>query len=167
MLKCCYLSTGGCFMERTATVQESSSDRPQTVSVEVLLSFHRGLFHGGDSDSTGIIAACCYGAAKGFQGVPEGNHKVNKPDVLSVSCWCQPYWSRWVASGFMWSVMFIWGANQLLFVHWSCLAKTKFGYHTHIFQILSYLPCLLAPWTSTIQTCPVSAKRPVQPNYVQ
>ncbi|XP_070186899.1 ADP-ribosylhydrolase ARH1-like isoform X3 [Littorina saxatilis] len=35
----------------------------------------RGMFHGGDSDSTGIIAACCYGAVQGFKGVPEANHK--------------------------------------------------------------------------------------------
>lgn len=35
----------------------------------------RAMFHGGDSDSTGIIAACCYGAMHGLQGVPEGNHK--------------------------------------------------------------------------------------------
>ncbi|XP_025081709.1 protein ADP-ribosylarginine hydrolase-like isoform X1 [Pomacea canaliculata] len=36
---------------------------------------HRSMFHGGDSDSTGVIAACWYGALYGFQGVPEGNHK--------------------------------------------------------------------------------------------
>ncbi|KAK7483751.1 hypothetical protein BaRGS_00024967 [Batillaria attramentaria] len=35
----------------------------------------RAMFHGGDSDSTGVIAACCYGAMHGFHGVPEGNHK--------------------------------------------------------------------------------------------
>ncbi|XP_071106396.1 ADP-ribosylhydrolase ARH1-like isoform X1 [Haliotis cracherodii] len=35
----------------------------------------RGMFHGGDSDSTGTIAACCYGAMYGFEGVPEGNYK--------------------------------------------------------------------------------------------
>ena len=88
VLKCCYLSTGGLFhggdSDSTGVIIRPTSVS-QTVSVEVLLSFHRGLFHGGDSDSTGIIAACCYGAAKGFQGVPEGNHKVNKPDVLSES----------------------------------------------------------------------------------
>ncbi|XP_053121082.1 ADP-ribosylhydrolase ARH1-like isoform X2 [Hemicordylus capensis] len=32
------------------------------------------MFHGGDSDSTGVIAACCWGIAHGFSGVPEGNH---------------------------------------------------------------------------------------------
>ncbi|KAL8561660.1 hypothetical protein ACOMHN_001392 [Nucella lapillus] len=36
---------------------------------------NRSMFHGGDSDSTGIIAACCYGATKGFEGVPSGNHQ--------------------------------------------------------------------------------------------
>lgn len=35
----------------------------------------RAMFHGGDSDSTGIIAACCYGATMGFHGIPEVNHK--------------------------------------------------------------------------------------------
>ena len=35
----------------------------------------RGMFHGGDSDSTGIIAGALYGAMHGFKGVPEGNYK--------------------------------------------------------------------------------------------
>uniref|UniRef100_A0A8W8M134 ADP-ribosylhydrolase ARH1 n=2 Tax=Magallana gigas TaxID=29159 RepID=A0A8W8M134_MAGGI len=35
----------------------------------------RAMFHGGDSDSTGVIAACCYGAMYGYEGVPEGNYK--------------------------------------------------------------------------------------------
>jgi ADP-ribosylarginine hydrolase len=30
----------------------------------------RGMFHGGDSDSTGIIAGACWGAMNGFEGVP-------------------------------------------------------------------------------------------------
>ncbi|KAH3863491.1 ADP-ribosylhydrolase ARH1-like [Dreissena polymorpha] len=34
----------------------------------------RGIFHGGDSDSTGIIAGSLFGALYGFNGVPEGNH---------------------------------------------------------------------------------------------
>lgn len=34
------------------------------------------MFHGGDSDSTGVIAACCYGAMYGYEGVPEVNYKV-------------------------------------------------------------------------------------------
>ncbi|XP_053219724.1 ADP-ribosylhydrolase ARH1-like isoform X1 [Podarcis raffonei] len=34
----------------------------------------RSMFHGGDSDSTGVIAACCWGLAHGFRGVPEDNH---------------------------------------------------------------------------------------------
>ncbi|KAH3863497.1 ADP-ribosylhydrolase ARH1-like [Dreissena polymorpha] len=32
------------------------------------------MFHGGDSDSTGIIAGCLFGALYGFDGVPDGNH---------------------------------------------------------------------------------------------
>lgn len=35
------------------------------------------MFHGGDSDSTGIIAACWFGATYGVQGVPELNYKVS------------------------------------------------------------------------------------------
>ena len=33
-----------------------------------------GMFHGGDSDSTGIIAGACYGAMFGLQGVPLNNY---------------------------------------------------------------------------------------------
>ncbi|XP_070539701.1 ADP-ribosylhydrolase ARH1-like [Ptychodera flava] len=32
------------------------------------------MFHAGDSDSTGVIAACCWGVMHGFVGVPEGNY---------------------------------------------------------------------------------------------
>ncbi|XP_064621082.1 ADP-ribosylhydrolase ARH1-like isoform X3 [Lineus longissimus] len=35
----------------------------------------RGMFHSGDSDSTGVIAACCFGAIYGLEGVPEKNHQ--------------------------------------------------------------------------------------------
>lgn len=35
----------------------------------------RGMLHGGDSDSTGIIAAACWGAMYGLRGVPEGHYK--------------------------------------------------------------------------------------------
>lgn len=35
----------------------------------------RSMFHGGDSDSTGIIAAACWGAMHGFKGVPSGHYK--------------------------------------------------------------------------------------------
>nr|XP_022316670.1 uncharacterized protein LOC111120236 [Crassostrea virginica] len=35
----------------------------------------RGMFHGGDSDSTGVMAGCWYGAMYGYKGVPEGNYK--------------------------------------------------------------------------------------------
>lgn len=35
------------------------------------------MFHGGDSDSTGVIAGACYGAMHGFAGVPEGLYKVS------------------------------------------------------------------------------------------
>ncbi|MGH0145863.1 UNVERIFIED_CONTAM: hypothetical protein FKN15_053132 [Acipenser sinensis] len=30
---------------------------------------------GGDSDSTGVIAGCCWGLLHGFEGVPEGNYR--------------------------------------------------------------------------------------------
>ena len=33
-----------------------------------------GMFHGGDSDSTGIIAGACYGAMFGLEGVPLNNY---------------------------------------------------------------------------------------------
>ena len=33
-----------------------------------------GFFHGGDSDSTAVIAAAWWGAIYGFRGVPERNH---------------------------------------------------------------------------------------------
>lgn len=36
---------------------------------------HRGFFHGGDSDSTAVIAACWYGAMYGFRGVSASNYK--------------------------------------------------------------------------------------------
>ena len=35
----------------------------------------RGMLHGGDSDSTGITAAACWGAMRGFEQVPEGHYK--------------------------------------------------------------------------------------------
>jgi len=34
----------------------------------------RAGFHGGDSDSTAVIACCCWGLLHGTKGVPEGNH---------------------------------------------------------------------------------------------
>ncbi|XP_060700623.1 ADP-ribosylarginine hydrolase [Hemiscyllium ocellatum] len=36
---------------------------------------NRAVFHGGDSDSTGTIAAAWWGAMYGFDGVPKSNHK--------------------------------------------------------------------------------------------
>ena len=33
------------------------------------------MFHGGDSDSTGIIAGACYGAMFGLEGVPLNNYR--------------------------------------------------------------------------------------------
>ena len=33
-----------------------------------------GVLHGGDNDSTGIIACSCWGAMRGFEGVPEQNY---------------------------------------------------------------------------------------------
>ncbi|XP_035997659.1 ADP-ribosylarginine hydrolase [Fundulus heteroclitus] len=35
---------------------------------------NRAAFHGGDSDSTAVIAACCWGLLYGTKGVPEGNY---------------------------------------------------------------------------------------------
>ncbi|ELT94390.1 hypothetical protein CAPTEDRAFT_224788 [Capitella teleta] len=35
----------------------------------------RGMFHSGDSDSTGVIAGACYGAMHGLNGVPLPNYK--------------------------------------------------------------------------------------------
>ncbi|XP_072340111.1 LOW QUALITY PROTEIN: ADP-ribosylhydrolase ARH1-like [Scyliorhinus torazame] len=34
-----------------------------------------GMFHGGDSDSTGVIAGCCWGALHGVLQVPSGNYQ--------------------------------------------------------------------------------------------
>lgn len=36
---------------------------------------HRGMFHGGDSDSTGVMAGAWWGAMHGFEGVPVGNYE--------------------------------------------------------------------------------------------
>lgn len=36
---------------------------------------HRAMFHGGDSDSTGVMAGAWYGALYGFDGVPVGNYE--------------------------------------------------------------------------------------------
>ncbi|WAQ96009.1 ADPRH-like protein [Mya arenaria] len=35
---------------------------------------NRAMFHGGDSDSTGVIAGCLYGAMYGYSGVPKRNY---------------------------------------------------------------------------------------------
>ena len=35
----------------------------------------RAMFHGGDSDSTGAIAGCLYGAMFGFYGIPDNHYK--------------------------------------------------------------------------------------------
>ena len=34
------------------------------------------MFHGGDSDSTGVMAAAWFGALYGYADVPENNYKV-------------------------------------------------------------------------------------------
>lgn len=36
---------------------------------------YRSMLHGGDSDSTGIIGAACWGAMRGLEGVPENHYK--------------------------------------------------------------------------------------------
>ncbi|XP_005111580.1 protein ADP-ribosylarginine hydrolase isoform X2 [Aplysia californica] len=35
---------------------------------------NRGMFHGGDSDSTGVMAGCWFGVLYGYKGVPNGNY---------------------------------------------------------------------------------------------
>ena len=60
----------------------SGHDAPM-IAYDALLSYDgtwpdlcsRSMFHSGDSDSTGVIAACCYGAMFGFYGVNENNYK--------------------------------------------------------------------------------------------
>ena len=45
---------------------------------------HHGMLHGGDNDSTGVIAGACFGAMYGFQGVPKCNYEhVEYHDKLS------------------------------------------------------------------------------------
>ena len=36
---------------------------------------HHGMLHGGDNDSTGVIAGACFGAMYGFEGVPKCNYE--------------------------------------------------------------------------------------------
>ena len=44
----------------------------------------RGMLHGGDSDSTGIIVGACWGAWHGYSGVPDGHYeKLEYRDRLS------------------------------------------------------------------------------------
>lgn len=60
----------------------SGHDAPM-IAYDALLSYDgtwrdlcsRSMFHSGDSDSTGVIAACCYGALFGYKGVHENNYK--------------------------------------------------------------------------------------------
>lgn len=60
----------------------SGHDAPM-IAYDALLSYDgtwpdlcsRSMFHSGDSDSTGVIAACCYGAMFGFYGVNKNNYK--------------------------------------------------------------------------------------------
>lgn len=59
----------------------SGHDAPM-IAYDALLSYDgtwpdlcsRAMFHSGDSDSTGVIAACCYGAMFGFNGVHKNNY---------------------------------------------------------------------------------------------
>ena len=44
----------------------------------------RGMLHGGDSDSTGTIAAAWYGALYGLDHVPKDHYKVNTNRHISV-----------------------------------------------------------------------------------
>lgn len=60
----------------------SGHDAPM-IAYDALLSYDgtwpdlcsRSMFHSGDSDSTGVIAACCYGAMFGYEGVNENNYR--------------------------------------------------------------------------------------------
>ena len=47
------------------------------VFIIILYIYYRGVFHGGDSDSTGSIASCWFGAMYGMKNVYEKNHKVS------------------------------------------------------------------------------------------
>ncbi|KAL3876719.1 hypothetical protein ACJMK2_034521 [Sinanodonta woodiana] len=47
----------------------------------------RAMFHSGDSDSTGAIAAAWFGAMFGFRGVPENNYKVQYEQCLLKLVW--------------------------------------------------------------------------------
>ena len=38
-------------------------------------SCSRSMFHAGDSDSTGVIAAACFGMMHEYEGVPESNYQ--------------------------------------------------------------------------------------------
>lgn len=65
----------------TGTGGASGHDAP-LIAYDALLSSEnwnelclRSMLHGGDSDSTGIIAAACWGAMYGFKEVPEGHYK--------------------------------------------------------------------------------------------
>ena len=60
----------------------SGHDAPM-IAYDALLSYNgtwpdlcsRSMFHSGDSDSTGVIAACCYGAMFGFKDVKKNNYE--------------------------------------------------------------------------------------------
>jgi len=60
----------------------SGHDAPM-IAYDALLGYNgsweelcnRAMFHGGDSDSTGVIAGCLYGAIHGLNGVPTSNYE--------------------------------------------------------------------------------------------
>ena len=45
----------------------------------------RGVFHAGDSDSTGVIAGAAFGVMYGKEGIPECNYKVGLPAALRLN----------------------------------------------------------------------------------
>uniref|UniRef100_A0A8C8C911 ADP-ribosylarginine hydrolase n=1 Tax=Oncorhynchus tshawytscha TaxID=74940 RepID=A0A8C8C911_ONCTS len=78
-----YLELRG-LSERTGPVHWPASyghDAPM-IALDALLGagsdweelMSRGGFHGGDSDSTAVIACCCWGLLHGTEGVPPGNY---------------------------------------------------------------------------------------------
>ncbi|XP_075921014.1 ADP-ribosylhydrolase ARH1-like [Petromyzon marinus] len=53
--------------------RRTSEGEPEGTAQGWELLCNYGMFHGGDSDSTGVIAGACWGALWGLEGVPVGN----------------------------------------------------------------------------------------------
>ena len=52
-----------------------------------------GMFHGGDNDSTAVIAAACFGAMYGFINVPILNYQVSRGFNKFCISWVKTYFS--------------------------------------------------------------------------